>query len=565
MKRERRQPTSYQAPTAAGLVAVLLLLLVSSASCLNQGTVGIPPSDGEEPDHLDPGASDLPGPDASDDRGADGTELPFDLPQETADLVTPDGDQVDTMQDSADLEPAEIEIALEITPQWQRGAVTLRYSIEAPTSDELTVQVEYSLDGTSYSAATPLAGFPDGTGPLLPGLRRFVWDSLADIQSDQEQVVVRLRGVRSAQVGEWVVAGPFGVMNRPDRDRVVLLTSSINGNDKVRRLVFSHTQGLSYTNEVYSVGFPAERVRFEPGGRSAVVFGESADRLLFLSFDPDGTVTGQITVETEETAFGQAEFLPDSSALLLLDVNATEHGGGLYYLACDPWTGLPEEQAVPELIYPVYAASSLALLPGLQGAVLVGTSQGDPRGDLHLQVISLEGSRLSEVVFAPADSMEEAVAVSPDGRHILVAHMNWSGSGQVVLFGLDEEGHIQLPEGTNYLEIGYPDHLAFHPGSTSALLSQYDPDRVISLIWSADGSLWAASSHTLGLPGAIAHPEIGPDRGLYFVTTVNPSSSELGSGLGIFELASDGTVTPKEPFYLGGGSDRIPSGLAIQP
>ena len=533
---------------AKAFAASLILLLLPAAGCGN-GADG--PGDGTQEDP----ASDFP--------DIDGHTDPVDDDEE--DGAEPD--VADMPVETSDDSPAEgIELIVEGPDHWQRGPITLHYDIVCDGCADLTVTIDFSTEGSTFQPATPLEAYGDGLESLPAGTHVFVWGSFADIEADEESVLVRFVATGGDESSPPAVAEPMQVMNRPDRPRPVLMTSSINDNDKVRLLAWDHTDGLSFDDEIYTLDLSPKRAVFEPGGKAAVVFGPDDETLVFFDFSADGSVGERAVLATPGSSFNNAEFSGDTSVLYLLNYNPTDFGGGLYALQCDPWTGLPVEGETPVMLYPLFSAANFALVPENRGFVALGGSEGDERGALRLQSVSPDGELLDEVYFGSDGSLGEALAVSPDGQWVLAAFMNLFGEdGAVILFGLGEDGGILEAGDPDRVAMTWPGDIAFHAYSTAALVTQISPDRVISLAIGEGGTLVQVSSLPLGAAERIAHPIVGPDRHEYFVTTVHPSSSELGSGIGIFSLSSDGSATHRDTFYLGAGIDKIPSDVAIQP
>lgn len=77
------------------------------------------------------------------------------------------------------------------------GDITLSYTLSNYTSQNSSIKVEYSLDGTNWSTATS-AGGDDGTTPLTTSLagtsHTFIWDTVTDLgKSAKTTVDIRVK------------------------------------------------------------------------------------------------------------------------------------------------------------------------------------------------------------------------------------------------------------------------------------------------------------------------------------------------------------------------------------
>jgi hypothetical protein len=519
------------------------------------------PDSGDAPDpDLDPGTDTADAHDAAPDANG------FDVPDDGPDADGLDADLGDA--DLGDADPTAFSVTLAVTDQWQRGPVTLSYVFQAPGGTTASVAVDYRLSlSDSFSPATPLAAHGYGAGPLAPGAGRFVWDSAADVDSDESAVELRVTVRDTATAATASATTPaFALLGEPDRPRAVLLTSSINGNTQLRRLSYTAGVGLAFDDDVHTLPAPPEGAVFDPGGRVAAVWTRSGEALALLRFAAGGAIASATRLDTPGHDFAGAAFSEDGATLYLLDFNPLDFGGGLYQLAFEAWDARPLSGASPQLVTPLYAASSFAVVPGRRGLLALGTSRDDERGAVRLYWLDVDGELLDDAFMAAEGSSGEAVAVSDDGRWALAVWSNlFSGVGGAALYELSTARELVGGGASGTVDLGWVSDVAFGPHASSAVVTQLGPDRVIGLALSPAGALTVADSEVLGAADTLARTRFGADTDLFFVTTIHPSNSELGSGLGVFRLAAGGTLTPATPFYLGAGMDKIPSGLAIQP
>lgn len=458
-------------------------------------------------------------------------------------------------EDGAGL-PSALTVTLNAPERWQRGPVTLRYQVAggAPTYD---VNVAFSMDGgATWQDASTLTGYGDAPTGAPPGDGRFVWDSFADVQTDD---VAHVRIVATDADGATATdeAGPFILRDAPDRPRVVLVTSAINGNNKVRRLVWTHGTGLSYDGVVHEVGARPGRVVFEPGGRAAAVLQEEARAVSFFAFAADGSITDVVTLPTPAVALSAGVYAGDASMLYVAGYDSTEDAG-VWRVATDPWTGLPAAGAVPELYYPRKVVGEVSLLPDGRGLLVHGGTMGDPLGSLRLDALGPDGAVTDWVYFGADGTLVRGLGVAPDGRWAIAAGYNLFGSGDTItLFAVGDDGSL---EARDELPVADPDDVEFHSSSLVALVSEAEGNAAFPVRITPEGMLEEGDRVRVSLAEQMTRTALGADQDRFLVTTVTDAS-----GVAIVHLADDGTATVEGTFSLGRGADVIPAGIAVQP
>ncbi|MHC4660739.1 MAG: M14 family zinc carboxypeptidase [Planctomycetota bacterium] len=105
----------------------------------------------------------------------------------------------------------------------QSGYVTVDYAMSIPDPDDVSVSVEYTLDGLAWYPAT-ITGADEGTinGNIIeniwttdtPASHDFTWDSSADLGSGSRSVILKIKPFISGQIyGDPAITNPFTVSN----------------------------------------------------------------------------------------------------------------------------------------------------------------------------------------------------------------------------------------------------------------------------------------------------------------------------------------------------------------
>ena len=216
------------------------------------------------------------------------------------------------------------------------------------------------------------------------------------------------------------------------------------------------------------------------------------------------------------------------------------------------------------------AASGGRLTPTIPFAVPAGTPGGaiaaTPDGK-HVYLITgasaineydvsdagiLVPKRPSSVAAASAS----ALAVSPDGGALYAT--SYAG-GQVLRFDIGADG--SLTTAGSVATEGGPVGVVLSPDGDSAYVANRFGQSITQYDVAADGSLHLKSPAAVSTPLNPQHMAISPDgRSLY---ATNPNVYGGGSTMLQFDIAGDGTLSPKTPAAVTTGRD--PSNVAITP
>lgn len=473
----------------------------------------------------------------------------------TQDLIEP----TDGVEDEADFVGTPVDLSVVPFETWQRAPVNVIFDCEMGSDQEpASVSVKFSTNGTDFYLATPLLPYskPDSLIGLTSGSHRFVWDSMADVQTDTDawvQVTLLLATNQSISV----IEGPFSLQNRQNRDRVLLATSSINGNSDLRAMRFSHQDGLSWDGVTHEVGVSPVRVFFDVPGRRAVTLNDANQTLTFVFVDEDGAVTVEETIELGINA-NDGFYSEDGSMLYLLVYNSQPEAG-TYAWEVNPHTGRPLPGTQPEMIAFHYVAQDMAPLPNNQGYATVEGSQNDPKGDMFVSLVGFDGSIRSQAYFAPEGSIPMGIALSPNGDHLTVIYYNFYGDGDAAVGFRVEDGQLVL---VNSVALTDPDDLEYSSDGQTVVVSEAQGNKVTALTVGGNGELSKEGSFGLGLATSLASTRWGPDQDLFFVATVSASTGE--SGMGLFRVEG-GALKSEGTFAMGVDIDLIPQDVAIQP
>ncbi len=445
--------------------------------------------------------------------------------------------------------------------EWQRARVTIFFDCQLPQSQEpAELTVYFSPDGSSFFEATSADEWASGPS-VFSGSHRFVWDSMADVTDDLDavriQVQLRLDG------GETLASmtKPFPLMNRPDRDRTLLVSHYMDQSNTVRPLRFQDAAGLSPDGPLLTVGAKPVRIIMDDAGKVAVVFNDGDQSLDFLAISKTGEVAS-LGNRSFGPNFADGFYTADGSSLYLLNYDS-QPGAGVYRLDTDPHTRVPEEGAEPVLVFEHYVASRMVSLPDDSGYATVSSSKSDPRGSLIFQVVSFQGQLLAEHYFSPDGSLARglAVTVHDGGLLALVSYFNLFGEpDQVALLHIDGSFQIRWVQS---LVVSDPEDVLFTSDGWNAVVSEGEGNRVAGLkITPEPLGLQVIDRVVLGLALTMSSCRYGPKADQFFVSTIGASTGE--SGLGVVTL-QDGVLTKHSTYVLGTGIDVIPAGVAIQP
>jgi hypothetical protein len=486
-----------------------------------------------------------------------------------ADLVVPKdiGEISELVEDGPDVGSTDkLSFAGPLASQ-QRGPLVLDFVVEQMAGlKEYDVFVDWQSADGEFNPCTALTGYSDDslTGIKEIEQRRFVWDSMADIQADINDVRLRLRVFLSGTPVE-LFSGSFSLFNDPARVRQVLLTHAINGDNRVRQLSWTHDNGLGAVGgdpagEVHTIGTSPRRVTFSPNGRFAAIIEEGNETLRMMSFD---LLTGTLLNSRVEDVPGMypvdIEFAGDGARLFIVN-SSPDADGGLYQVPFDAQEGGFVSGETPQQIHSQYVPGDLELLPDGRGLAMLAADPGGNMNGIYLLVMDLLGEVLGETGIGPEGSSSRNVTASPDGSRLLVTYSNLFGNGErVVLVNLDSTGH---PTVAGDMEVEGPEEAVFASDSVTALVTEAMNNKVTGL--SVSGPvLTKGTSFKAGLAARVAHTRWGPDRDIFLITTVSSSTGQ--SGLAVAELGSGGQVTNLGTYEIGDGIDKIPGDVAVQP
>jgi len=532
---------------------------------------GVDLAGGEDTPHPDGWIPD--GKPAPDVPPADGwQDAAADLPQETSPLDLPDsapepdwhGDVPAGDTGIPDV-PGEVVwslgVEVESPSQWQRGPVVIDYEVTGSGKGTWSPVVVWKEPGKDPAPCTPLAGYGE---PLAPqkgdGKHRFVWDSMADAPGYHETAWIEVRIIPDAGEQVEATSEQLGLYNEPDAVRQVLVTSSINGNDKLRRYTWTHGQGMSPEKQLLKVEPYPVRVSMAPNGFVAALVREYAESVTLLHLNAtSGAVSVAGSIAMTDLYPVDVVFSGDGATLFVACASPNPEGG-VYRVDMDPQTGLAVPGANPEQIHSQFQLQAFDLLPVGKGLVVLGPDPTANMAGLHLATIDLSGKLLDAYDLVNDGALPRSISVSPDGKLLLASWANLFGNGEgVALVGLSATGVMTYLDQVTAED---PEEAVFGGSGDRGIVSEAFGNKVTGLTVTPS-SLERANSVKMGLPTRLSRTTWGLDSNTFLVATI---SSQTGvSSIAAVAVGPTGSLTLDKLYGMGNGNDVIPQDVAIQP
>lgn len=491
---------------------------------------------------------------AESDSPVDDAPLDDSTPDAVDDLALPD-----LQPDTTDPTVA-ISLDAPTEAEYQRGPVTFLWHVDGDVPQQSTISWKVCIEGMDNCIEPSIMeSYSKLDDPMGSEQSRLVWASMDDVGKDSAaSFVIELRDKDGVLI-DSKTSEVFPLYNNPDRDRVTLLTSAINGNNQVRPLVFSATTGFSWDSTVLTVGAGPVAVAFNPGGQAAVTSDQDVNQLSLLAVRGDSSVEVVGQFPLGDLYVEQMHYAPDGGALYLLNYNPTPDGG-VYRLDLDPHTGQPLEGAQLVFLSNHYAGNRFGLLPDNEGYIVVEGTQQNPAAGIAITRRRIDGTPWGQTLFAPDGAIPSALAVSPSGDQVLTSYFNlFSEDHKVVLFALH---NVDNPDEIASVEATDPADLEWSSDELSALLCEGEGNKVTALGLGGGLALSRGGSLKVGLPLEVISPLWGQKANLFMVGTVSASTGE--SGVAQYTIEA-GNPVHAGTFSLGDGIDVLIYGMAIQP
>ncbi len=522
--------------------------------------------DGRVPDDVSaPDWADAVLPDALQDAATDGA-LDTAIQEAQDSGPTPDLHPDDVAGDTGDQDaPPDViwTLSVEVASpsQWQRGPVVVDYEVTGAGKSTWSPVVVWKEAGTDSMPCSPLAGYGE---PLAPqkgdGKHRFVWDSMADAPGFHETVWLEVRIIPDSGKQVEAVTEQLGLYNEPDAVRQVLVTSSINGNNKVRRYTWTQGQGMSPEQQLLKVNPYPVRVAMAPNGFVAALVEENSESISLLHLN------GETGVTSVAGSIAMADLYPvdvvfsGDGATLFVACASPDADGGIYRVDLAPTNGLPVPNSKPKQIHSQFQVEAVDLLPQGKGLAVLGPDPTMNMAGLHLATIDFSGKLLDTYDLASDGALPRSIAVSPTGSSMLVSWANLFGNGEgVALVGLSAAGVMTYLDEVTAED---PEEAVFGASGDRGIVSEAFGNKVTGLAVTPS-SLERTNSVKMGLPTRLARTTWGLDSNTFLIATI---SSQTGvSSLAAVVVGPTGSLTLDKLYGMGNGNDVIPQDLAIQP
>jgi hypothetical protein len=505
--------------------------------------------------------ADLPGPQET-PREADGALEPADLAHADAQLEwAGPGDGETSQEAQADALTAGIAVAVVSPAAWQRGPVVIDYFVEGSQGTHWTPEVFWKGTESDLEPCASMEGYGEGLKTQTgDGKHRFVWDSMADVPAVLGPVWVTVRVLPEGGTYVSATTEEFGLRNEPDAARQVLVTSSINGNDKVRRFLWTHEQGMSKEEQLLVVKDYPVRVAMAPSGYFAALLEEGSESISLLKLDAQTGVASVAGSIPFPDLYPVDLVYAGDGASLFVACASPDPDGGAYRVDLDPATGLPAVGSLPKQLSSQFQVAAVELLRDGQGIVVLGPDPGMNAAGLHLETISLSGVLLDQADLVNDGALPRSVSVSPEGSLMLVAWANFFGGVEgVALFGLSAGGTMTYLDEVTAED---PEEALFGGSGDRGIVTEAFGNKVTGLAITPS-SLERSNSVKMGLPTRAARTAWGPDSDTFLAATVSATTGE--SSLAAVSVGPTGALLPATYYVMGDGNDVIPQDVAIQP
>ena len=210
---------------------------------------------------------------------------------------------------------------------------------------------------------------------------------------------------------------------------------------------------------------------------------------------------------------------------------------------------------------PAAGAVSIAMSPDRSSAYVSSVL-----GTIYQYDVGADGAlspkNPASVTVSPADAFLTQVAVSPDGRSVYATNWGTSATNTNLVYQFDVgAGGILSPKSRPTVAAGErASSVAITPDGKSAYVANSASETVSQYAVGADGTL--SLKRSVGAGDSPTEVVVSPDGGSLYVT--NFGSQDAGGGSVFqYDVASDGTLTPKTPRSVLAG--RNPTDVGVSP
>lgn len=352
----------------------------------------------------------------------------------------------------------------------------------------------------------------------------------------------------------------------PDKSRVVVVGQPFSNtagedNTSIRTMTLLPDGTLQDDGMMLDIGIQPRRVAFVPSGEFLIVLGERS-KVLVLRVDGVDALEVVSEVELPTSGYSDLVLADGGRTVYAISQDVTEdHGIHTLRLDCD---GTLEEDT--GAFFGLRLTSSLALLPGESRGVLVGgQAVFDPVDDDDIRLLERDAqgawSQLGAFDIFTDFIDTSRIDVSPDGRVALVP--NGSGlslEGQQVSV-LSVEGDT-ISERARLVDLFDAREALFSPDGLTAIITLFEPGRVVVLADPGDGWQEVERIAGIGLPEQVAMVRRGGLEGLVLVPSTDSSA---GPNIALLRFGGAGEVADLGQLDLGEGSVNIPTCVTVQP
>lgn len=366
-------------------------------------------------------------------------------------------------------------------------------------------------------------------------------------------------------------AGPvtcgFDLMGPPDAPRVMLLghpfgaQAGIPGTEISSRTLNTPLAVVEDGVRV-DVGMRVSKLAFVPSGAFAVALGERGELVsLRVGSARDIEVVDQINLPSAD--YGDLKVLEDGQTFLITGANGNPPAGlSTVSIGCEG-----QLRAEEALFFPLALADAVALSPnGRHLWVSGGQTLFEPINHDDVRVLErLATGGFREVgaydVFTDFMSADQ-VAMSPDGTTFLVPNgLDFSNeANQLAILTVQDESLSSMDR----ITMNLPDlaEVLFSVDGQTIVATLAEPGQVVAL--SKAGGSWAESARLggIGLADQMAQLKRGGLSDHVFVPSTDVNGA---SNVAIVAVTGPGQLTEHPQHNLGMGFEQIPSAIAIMP